>query len=412
MAIVETVEVRFQAELGALKQQISATIAKLNALDAVSQSVGAKVDRALQSYGRAAQIRLRAVQKDISVEGKYQAQLKKTAREAKGAGKAIGKAGKYIGLHRLDEVHLLDSGGKASSGGRGGGASGGGSGMEEAEERTLLFWKIARALGASMKDFALRAKGAFSGLAGGLERLLKGAPKLADRLLPDTNALSETLKGKIGVALRGGFEGAAAESTAPREAGERLAGNFSSGIAAKRATVAQAARGIGAAAVFSDQSVQAAAVRAGARLSEGFADGIVGKLETVKAGVSKIVNAAMAKIREKLKIHSPSKVTYAFGAYFAEGFASGMAASVKNVQHSAAALSAASVGALKTDSAALNLARREGGLGEQMLGAMHQALGDTQVVIPLNVDGMKLGEASIRGINRVTRAAGRVLLEI
>ena len=34
------------------------------------------------------------------------------------------------------------------------------------------------------------------------------------------------------------------------------------------------------------------------------------------------------------------------------------------------------------------------------------------ITIPLSVDGMKLGEASIRGINAVTRSAGRLLLEI
>jgi len=47
-----------------------------------------------------------------------------------------------------------------------------------------------------------------------------------------------------------------------------------------------------------------------------------------------------------------------------------------------------------------------------MRSAVDEALGSTSLVIPLNVDGVKLGEASIRGINRVTRAAGRVLLEI
>ena len=44
--------------------------------------------------------------------------------------------------------------------------------------------------------------------------------------------------------------------------------------------------------------------------------------------------------------------------------------------------------------------------------AVERALGGMQLTVPLNVDGMKLGEASIRGINAVTRSAGRVLLNI
>ena len=44
--------------------------------------------------------------------------------------------------------------------------------------------------------------------------------------------------------------------------------------------------------------------------------------------------------------------------------------------------------------------------------AVQRALGGMNLTVPLYVDGMKLGEASIRGINAVTRSAGRVLLEI
>ena len=44
--------------------------------------------------------------------------------------------------------------------------------------------------------------------------------------------------------------------------------------------------------------------------------------------------------------------------------------------------------------------------------AVQSALGGMEITIPLNVDGMKLGEASIRGINAVTKSAGRLLLTI
>ena len=44
--------------------------------------------------------------------------------------------------------------------------------------------------------------------------------------------------------------------------------------------------------------------------------------------------------------------------------------------------------------------------------AVERALGNASLTVPLYVDGMKLGEASIRGINAVTRSAGRILLEL
>ena len=54
-----------------------------------------------------------------------------------------------------------------------------------------------------------------------------------------------------------------------------------------------------------------------------------------------------------------------------------------------------------------------GEVSEQGTGtAVQRALGGVNLTVPLYVDGMKLGEASIRGINAVTRSAGRVLLEI
>ena len=39
-------------------------------------------------------------------------------------------------------------------------------------------------------------------------------------------------------------------------------------------------------------------------------------------------------------------------------------------------------------------------------------LGGETLTVPLNVEGMRLGEASIRGINAVTRSTGRVLLKL
>ena len=81
-------------------------------------------------------------------------------------------------------------------------------------------------------------------------------------------------------------------------------------------------------------------------------------------------------------------------------------------KQSAAALSSGAASMLGSKASAAGMIAEEGGIASMMFGAVNEALGSTQIVIPLHVDGIKLGEASIRGINRATRAAGRVLLEI
>ena len=224
--------------------------------------------------------------------------------------------------------------------------------------------------------------------------------------------LGNLLKSKISAAMASGFNGAAEESTAPASAADKLAAKFANGISAKKAAVSGAARGIVSAADFSSESAKNEATGAGANLSQGFADGIASKLSVVKNSVAKIVSSAVAKIKEKLKIHSPSKVTYAFGTYFGEGFSGGIAASVDAAKQSAAALSTGAAGMLGAKVSPAGVIAEESGIAGMMYGAVNEALGNTGIVIPLHVDGIKLGEASIRGINRATRAAGRVLLEI
>lgn len=411
MAIVETLEVRFQADLGNLKVQISSIIAKLNALSDVAAKTNARVAGSVSLSKDAVLDRVNALKRDISVESRYQSKLKSTARAAKNAGKAVSKLKDGIGLHRLDEVNLLDIKKSTSSGG--GGSSGYESSIEDASEAVSVFWKITRAVGASFRGLGQKAKTAFSGIAEGLNNLSGGViGAIANGFTGGSENLAEILKNKISSALEGGFGSAAEESQAPANAASKLVNRMANGIAAKRAAVSQAAKNIAAAADFSSKTAETEATNAGKSLSQGFANGIASKLSAVKNSVSSIVNAAVAKIKEKLKINSPSKVTYAFGTYFGEGFSGGISASVKSVQLSAQAMAQGAAGMLNANSAALSFSNQDGGIGAMVSGAVNEALGNTNLVIPLNVDGVKLGEASIRGINRATRAAGRVLLEI
>ena len=158
------------------------------------------------------------------------------------------------------------------------------------------------------------------------------------------------------------------------------------------------------------RSLGADATSAGAQLGQGFANGISSKYGAVMAAANRLASAAVSRIRSALSIHSPSKVTYALGEYFGDGFSEGISASISAAERSAAQMSGAAAGMLRigTD-AELDVG---GGMKETMRSALGEALGGTNLNVTLEVDGMRLGEASIRGINRVTRSAGRVLLEI
>ena len=86
--------------------------------------------------------------------------------------------------------------------------------------------------------------------------------------------------------------------------------------------------------------------------------------------------------------------------------ASGIMGSVSMAERAAARLSGSALGGLSA------MPDVEGGMAARVQSAVESALGGIELVVPLNVDGMKLGEASIRGINAVTKSAGRVLLNI
>lgn len=146
-----------------------------------------------------------------------------------------------------------------------------------------------------------------------------------------------------------------------------------------------------------------AAKSAGSQLASGFASGIRSGRSVITSAVSSVVNSALSRMRSLLAIHSPSKITRGFGEYFSEGFARGIAGSVSMANRAADRLSGEALAGL---SSAL-----PGDFGAES-SPVGRALDGLSLTVPLYVDGMKLGEASIRGINAVTKSAGRVLLNI
>ena len=240
-------------------------------------------------------------------------------------------------------------------------------------------------------------RGAGDDMSGAGGALMSGLQSGMAAGLPALRSLATAIGAETAVRL------GAAQPVA-RSQGMAMVIAFSGGVGLGAQGAADAARSVSLAADFGGGAANAKS--AGYALSAGFAAGIRSGSGAVGAAVSAIVSAATSRIRSLLAIHSPSKVAEGFSAYFGEGFALGVDGSVSEVARAADALAGAAVGAISAPAL-------PGEVSEQGTEtAVQRALGGVNLTVPLYVDGMKLGEASIRGINAVTRSAGRVLLEI
>ena len=255
---------------------------------------------------------------------------------------------------------------------------------------------------------------ATGGLAGNMAKLLGSAGKNAanarvDRLLGALNTSRPQLaeKGRsLLQSLADGLRSGASATTAPEQAGQSLTSKLAAGLITGRSSVQSAASSVTLAAKFGGNSARSEAESAGKNLSKGFESGLLSYIEKIKTAAGKLASAALDKLKSLLKIASPSKVTFAMGGYFAEGFANGILSGANLAAQSASVLAGDAVLPLNVGLSG------DASMAGMVRAAVNEALGGTNIVIPLNVDGVKLGEASIRGINQVTRAAGRLMLEI
>lgn len=246
---------------------------------------------------------------------------------------------------------------------------------------------------AVVETLEVRFQADMGNLSAQLKQLTAQLDGISAALDAKKGSLAQNAAGLI-AGVADGLRMGAAMTSAPTEAGNALSDRFTMAILNGRAGVAGAARQVSSAA-----------------LGQGFANGIAGKYGTVMSAVNRIVNAAISRIRSALSIHSPSKVSFELGGFFGEGFADGIYASIRRTEESVNALSAGAQTALSVQTAE-PAQESMAGLAGMMRSAVNDALDGTNIVIPLHVDGMKLGEASIQGINRVTRSMGRVMLEI
>jgi len=245
------------------------------------------------------------------------------------------------------------------------------------------------------------------------------------------SGVTEQLNG-LQAQLGGVSDRAMAAAQAFRPAGAAMAAQLARGIASGRAGVTGQAGALASGLTAALSAGRAGAARegaasasgfasavkggasgaknAGAQLSGGMAAGIRSGRSAVTAAVDSVVSAALSRMRSRLKIHSPSKVTRDLGAHFGEGFAGGILNAVPLAADAAGSLGE---GALSGLSAIPDVPDGLSGRVQTAVdAAVQSALGGVQLTVPLTVDGMKLGEASIRGINAVTKSAGKVLLNI
>ncbi len=394
MAAVETLEVRFQANIGSLSASISALIGKIGNLNAAA--IGARAN--IGSIGVDASVGLVRLSDAAAASAKNQSKLtsklKGTSRALRGVAASARAAQDGIGLHRLDEINLV---GERAAQSRSGGGSGGGGSRSAASAMSSIDdirWKLKKfimTVGDACKDMIAGFSGAFKqvddltgGMLSGVGRTLAGAAK----------NIGQDFVQKLAEGLSG--------SDAPAGAGTNLVSRFISGITSGQPRIRTAASSAAAGAKFTGNYSEA--YSAGADLSEGFANGITGKVSSIVSAAKKAAESAVSKLKSLLKIASPSKVACEIGGYFGEGFANGIRSTVGMAESGAAALSSAAVRAVR--SADIPTDAIVGGSAAQ------GAANDMNIVVPLHVDGIKLGEAAIRGINRVTRSAGRVMLEI
>ena len=405
MAAVETLEVRFQANIGSLSASISYLIGRIGSLNAAAISARAAIGN-LGAGASLSLVRLRgAAQDSARRQTKLASRLKNTSRALRGVAASAKAATDGIGLHRLDEVNLVgERDAVKRSGGRGGGRGSIRGGAKSAKEAIAAIEDIWAKLGRFMQRVGEVCKGVVGSFAGAFQKVDDFTGGMLSGVAGALASGARNAAQKFAQNLADGLT----QSSAPQTAGGKITSRFASAIAAGAARIRTAAQTAAKSAVFQNDATYSGAYGAGANLSTGFANGIGSKISAIASAAKKAAQSALSKLKKLLKIASPSKAAFAMGGYFGEGFANGILSTVKLAESGAAALSGAAMRAVRSADVPLE----DGGIGGTVRGAVQGALGDGSIVVPLYVDGVKLGEAAIRGINRVTRSAGRVLLEI
>ena len=145
---------------------------------------------------------------------------------------------------------------------------------------------------------------------------------------------------------------------------------------------------------------------------------ISGQLMTLQ-GVSGAAQASLRGLAAAFAggMAGVSGEAYSAGANAGAAFARGLRAQAGSVRSAAKYLSAAAVSSLGRGNVGSGAGAGATGFGTGVLGgdtgsAASKAVSTAEIVVPLNVDGVKLGEACIKAMNQVSGITGKAHIVI
>lgn len=196
---------------------------------------------------------------------------------------------------------------------------------------------------------------------------------------------------------------------APEHVGRAMLHALADGMAGGAAAARSAARAAVGSISFADARARTSAQAAGAMLCAGLAKGIASGHSEVVAAAGRIANAAAARLRQVLQIHSPSRVTLEMGAYFSEGFASGIRSAVYSARQSAEALGTSAAHSLRVSAVPRVKTSTHGGSGidtDALASAILSGIRASGLGV-VNLDGKRLAQS----INRETLRTGKPAIQ-
>ncbi|WPQ68435.1 phage tail tape measure protein [Weissella paramesenteroides] len=130
---------------------------------------------------------------------------------------------------------------------------------------------------------------------------------------------------------KSGADGVNSKSGDFRSAGSKLGDSAANGVKSKSGNTRSAGSSIGSSGASGARGQQGAFQSAGSFIGQGLVNGINSMAGPAMRVAASIASAAAGAIRRALKIHSPSRVTYALGEYVGAGLINGIASQQKAV---------------------------------------------------------------------------------
>ena len=256
---------------------------------------------------------------------------------------------------------------------------------------TVVMAGALKLVSSSMKSISSSAKTAQSSL-----NAMRSAVKTVESGLNAIGSKANSAMSK----LKSAFSGAAGSAMS---AGNKVGTGFSSGVKSGMNTAKSAASSGVKAVTAKLKSGSGAARSAGTMISRGFAAGMRSCLGQIRSAANEMVKAANKAIQAKAKIHSPSRVTMAFGEYYGEGYELGILGMVRDAKRAAEKLISVPTASVPTLAMAY-----EGGLSSEY---DYYRQNDYTIEVPLYVNGREFAKATSgdmeNELNNRTRMSNR-----